>query len=162
MTKTKKITLLICSHLLAAMVCLGGAVYWFDTHLVEVLEKGNAFATEAALLSRYSAYVEVQRSNDYPEGYKEALLMFSEVIDQTKEIKSPMFSEKTYCVDKALIFTRLSRLESELGNTQKAMEYQAEAQGFCKDSGWQDCSKEHLLDIAMKLEQNSIFLGSGI
>ncbi|MCP3178344.1 hypothetical protein MJO47_14660 [Desulfuromonas sp. KJ2020] len=161
MTKAKKITLLICSHLLVALICLGGAAYWFDSHLVDVLEKGNAFATEAALISRYAAFVETQRSNDYPEGYKEALLIFSEAVDQTKEIESPMFTEKSYYIDKTLIYVRLSRVENETGNTQKANEYLSEAQMFCENSGWKDCSKDHLIEISVKLEQNSLFSNSG-
>ena len=161
MTKAKKITLLICSHLLVAIICLGGAAYWFDNHLIGIIKKGNAFATEAALISRYSAFVETQRRNDYPEGYKEALLMFSEAVDQAKEIKSPMFTEKSYYIDKTLIYVRLSRVENETGNTQKANEYLSKAQQYCESSGWQDCSKDRLVEISVKLEQNSLFGSSG-
>ena len=157
MTKNKKIALLICSHLLVAILCLGGAALWIEKKAVEIIEESADFYSHTVLVSHYSALVDVQRNNAGPEGYREALLIFSDVLDETKEMDSFMFSEYAYSVDKALTFERLSRVEKELGNIQKSEEYLDLAIEHCEGTGWKSCTKEKLSEISAKLEQNGLF-----
>jgi len=161
MTKKKKIILLIISHLFVAVTCLGGAAIWFEKRAVDIISEGSDYLNDALLISRYSALVDTQRTNAYPEGYREALLVFSDVLDQSKEINSMMFSARTYSMDKTLTFERLSRVEKELGNVQKSNEYAQVAKEYCSDTGWKDCSIERITEISTRLEQTSLFNNEG-
>ena len=112
---------------------------------------------DMAIISRYAAFVDIQRENDYPNGYRAALLSFSEALDQSRDINSPFFTEKAYHIDKALTYHRLSRLENEVGNSEKVAEYSALAEGNCAKAGWASCSPERLDEVVEKLTKNSLF-----
>jgi len=161
MTQNKKIILLIISHLFVAIICLGGAAIWFEKRAVDIISDGSDYLNDALLISRYSALVDIQRTNAYPDGYREALLIFSDVLDQSKEINSMMFSERTYNMDKTLTFERLSRVEKELGNVEKSNEYIQVAKEYCSGTGWKDCSIERITEISARLEQSSVFNNEG-
>jgi len=116
MSESKKIVLLVCSHLLVAALCFGGFNYWFEHKARGVLAEGNNMVNDMALISRYSMYASMQQSQGTPESYKEALELYSDALDYSKELQSPMFSESAYQTDKMLISVRLSELERDRGN----------------------------------------------
>jgi len=158
MKKRNKIILLIISHSVIAAIFFSLALLTrISKDSYGLIENSNKMLNDMALISRYSAFVDVQRHNDYPNGYKEALLLFSKALDQSKELNSPMFSKKAYFVDKAMVNERLSKLAHEAGDSKQADQYMTKAQEFCKQSGWSDCSEEHLAKVSEIIEKNSLF-----
>ena len=157
MKSIRNIVLLLCSHLLVALLVVSVSSWWHARELAEQTRQNNAMLSHVMLISRHAAVVDMQRLHAYPEGYRDALLLYSNVLDQTRQIKAPIFSEKAYATDKALTFERLSRVERELGNPEQAERYFAKAQEFCAKTGWQDCSRENLTKISRQLEQFNLF-----
>lgn len=157
MHRLKYVLLLLCSHLLVALLVFFASSWWHERELAEITRQNNAMLSHVMLISRHAAVVDMQRLHAYPEGYRDALRLYSDVLDQTRQIQAPIFSEKAYATDKALTFERLSRVERDLGNPEQAEQYFREAQRFCKMTGWDDCSEANLTRISQQLEQFNLF-----
>ena len=143
----KKKLLLAFTHIIA--VVLGAAVVflWFGFNAKQMMKEGNAMMTQGALISRYAAFVDVMRTNGTKEEYREALLNFLTGTDEAVKQPSSFYDEKIHARDKTLTYERLSRLEKEAGNIKKSDEYIKLATESCRNSGWKDCSADHITTI---------------
>lgn len=157
MKKIRKILLLICSHILVAGLSIYGAYYVFEEELVNTINQGNNMLNDMALISRYSAYADMQKHNGDLSSYKESLFLFSEALEESKRIQSPMFSENAYQTDKMLIKLALHKLEKNANNTELAESLLHEAVEHCNSTKMKDCSVEKILFISDKMEKNSMF-----
>jgi len=157
MSKSKKIVLLICSHLLVAALCFGGFDYWFEYKARPVLAESNNMMHDMELINHYSMYASMQQAQGTPESYKEALELYSEALDYSKELQSPMFSESAYQTDKMLISVRLSELERDRGNIQAADNLLEKAKEHCSASQMKDCSLGKIMFIERITGENNIF-----
>lgn len=157
MSKSKKIVLLICSHLLVASLCIGGFDYWFEYKARPVLAESNNMMHDMELINHYSMYASMQQVKGTLESYKEALELYSEALDYSKELQSPMFSENAYQTDKMLITVRLSKIERDQGNIQEADKLLEIAKEHCNATQIKDCTLEKIMFIERITGENNIF-----
>jgi hypothetical protein len=157
MTKNKKILIFTSTHLLALVVGAVIVFLWLGIEAKKTVTESNAMMTQVAVVSRYAAFVDVQRINGTKEEYKEALMNFLTAIDEAVKQPSSFYDKKMQAGDKTLTYERLSRLEKEAGNLNKADEYINLAKENCNNAGWKDCSIDHIILISKKLEDKSFY-----
>jgi hypothetical protein len=152
MNRVTKIALLVLSYVAVAFI--GAAVGWFG---YEKMVLGFDLVDEAALVSRYTAYNDIQRTSSTGKEYKEALLAYLEVLERLKQHPSRTFTERTYYLDKTMTYARLSLVANREGNKKEAEMYLQNALAACTNTGWRDCSKEGLHVISTQIEETSRF-----
>jgi hypothetical protein len=157
MKKAKKVVLLIGSHLLVAVLCFGVALFFFEHKAKAVINEGNNMLNDMALVSRYAAYASMQQVYGNPDAFKEALMLYSNALDFSKGLQSPMFSENSYQTDKMLISVNLSKVERKKGNIEEAENLLKKAQEHCNATQMKDCSFEKILLISRIMEENNMF-----
>jgi hypothetical protein len=153
MKKASKYCLLIVSYLIIfSFGVMGGGWYSWKT-----VKQADALLGHAAILSRYSMHVEMQRAHGSDKDYRDALLAFSEALDLARFPESPLYSDTIYYTDKSLIYVRLSELEDKIGNAEQTEKYMGLAVDYCEKVGWEDCTPERLTWISDRLNAESIF-----
>ena len=90
----KKIIILTATHLFAVLIGAGIFLGWFAYYGKGILQEGSAMFNGTVLLSRYSAYLEIQRNEAEPEQYKIALLGFLEELDKLSKLPSTFYDQK--------------------------------------------------------------------
>ena len=142
-----RFVILVFTHALAVVTGIA-AGYW--------LVSSNAdFVDETALVSRAAAYVTIQRSQGGDEDYESALLTFLEVIVKYKNDPRSFFEPKPYAIDSTFTYVRLARLAEETGDLSSINEYTKKALMSCEGTGWEDCSKESLWAVVVRLDEPS-------
>ena len=155
MTKSKKIILFTTTHLLA--IIAGGLIVFLllGLNAKKMMTESNAMMTQIALMSRYSAFVDVMRTDGIKEQYKDALLNFLKASDEAVKQPSSFYDTKMQAIDKTLTYERLSRLEKEMGNNTKSEQYFKLATANCNNGGFKSCSPDYITMISKKLEDKS-------
>lgn len=152
MTKTKKILLLISTHTLIALLALYGGA----TIMENIIKQANAIIEPVSFVTKYANYVAIQRVEAKPTDYKNALLNYLNALEKIRTFDSPIMDHKVYLYDKMFTFTRLSLIENEIGNPEKAANYMKQAINTCNQIDWDNCSSKKLIDITKRLDENSI------
>ncbi len=155
MTKNKKIIIFVLTHLIALIVGAVTVFFWLGLNAKKTITEGNAMMTQMALMSRYSTFVDVMRTNGTKEEYKEALRNFLTATDEAVKQPSSFYDKKMQARDKTLTYERLSRLEKEMGNNAKAEEYFKLATENCNAGEFKSCSPDYIMMISKKLEDKS-------
>ncbi len=156
MRRPFKIVIFMLSHLAACTVGVFGGIWYLQRSMLEA----NAMMNSMVVLSRHQAHVETQRALGNDNDYKNALLTFSNALDQARSFEDSFFDDKLYYTDKTLTYIRLARLQNKIGNQQEFQKYKNLALSFCSKLHWKDCRYESLVDFSKRLEQNSILFTS--
>ena len=119
----------------------------------------NDMFQSGVLITHYGMVANMQRVYGGPNEYRASLLAVSEALDQAKELypNNPLHSEKSYCTDKMLVYTRLARLEEEQDNIDQFEQYKGEATKWCRSVPWRNCNWEFLMEVTTKFDKNSFF-----
>ncbi|MDH3919386.1 MAG: hypothetical protein OEU25_14550 [Rhodospirillales bacterium] len=106
-----------------------------------------------SLLAWCRDYPEMQRERGGYEQYRDALLDYHQVGELAQ--RTPLMSDFFDHSDRAMNYTRLSRLESELGTPGEAKRYIDLAVEECAaiEYDWVDCTPETLLDFVEQYEK---------
>ncbi|TAN39055.1 MAG: hypothetical protein EPN25_12520 [Nitrospirae bacterium] len=152
---TKAKMILGFTHLLALFAGALLVFLWLGFNAKRVMTEGNAMMTQMALMSRYSTFADVMRTNGTKEEYKEALINFLKATDEAVKQPTTFYDNKMAARDKTLTYERLSRLEKEMGNNTKAEEYIKLATDNCNNGGFKSCSPEYITMISKKLEDKA-------
>ena len=158
MRRPFKIAILMLSHLTACAVGVFGCIWYLQQSMIEA----NSMMNSMMVLSRHQAYVKTQRTLGNDDDYRNALLTFSNALDQARSYKDSFFDDKLYYTDKTLTYIRLARLQNKIGNQQESQKYENLALSFCSKLHWKDCTYERLVNFSKRLEQNSILFPSEI
>ena len=156
MTRARKVITYIFTHLLALLAGGMVVVLWLGFDAKKMFTESNAMMTQMALMSRYSAFADVMRTNGSKEEYKEALINFLKAGDDAVKQPSSFYDNKMLARDKTLTYERLARLEKEMGDNTKAEEYFKLATENCNKGGFKNCSPDYITMISKRLEDKSI------
>ncbi|MDH3597617.1 MAG: hypothetical protein OEU09_13510 [Rhodospirillales bacterium] len=161
MRKKTKIALLVLSHLVLAGLGLYAGLELGFWRIPENFKESLSAKGGWTLLAAYGDYVEYMRSHGDRRTYREALLEFDAALEQGRGGGNPPISETMYHTSRLLNNTRLSLLESKLGNPEAAWQHIDVAAEECTMMTWEDCTPRALIAALERIERHLWALEDG-
>jgi len=124
-------------------------------------EQGRTMAFDMVESAYYSTYMDMQMSEGTDAAREEAIRTFLALTQKRRERRVPFFSERMLALDSALGNARLAALAQKRGASQEAKQYLAQAESYCPQMGWRECSAEKITDFAARLDKQGMFGAGG-
>jgi hypothetical protein len=112
---------------------------------------------ETARISRYAAYVDMQRVNGTEAAYEEALRGFLDILSSERPGPRSGIPDRAYAFDAALTYVRLSQLAARRGDADEAAMLLSKASALCPRIGWTPCSESMLVDATKRVGTLAVF-----
>ena len=88
-------------------------------------------------------------------GVRDALKAHLAVVEKHKDNPDFVFSGTVAYADITLAHARLARVARKLGDEELARQHIQAAVEACRKSGWEDCTKDHILSVSKRTEEKT-------
>ena len=115
--------------------------------------KGLVYSSYLQVLEQqhYQAFAKAQSEMGTNEAKSEAIKQFISITEKRQSSFSPTFTKKTYAVDLLLSYARLAQLAESGSSPEEAKKYLQQAESYCPETGWQECSIEVIKQYSEKV-----------
>ena len=115
--------------------------------------KGLVFSSYIQFIEQehYQAFAKAQSTMGTNEAKAEAIKQFIFITERRQSSFSPAFTKKTFAVDLLLSYARLAQLAENSSSPEEAKKYLQQAESYCPETGWQECSIEVIKQYSEKV-----------